>query len=160
MKKKSNIILSGLLVIVLLGIDLLLKYLVSTYLTTVNIIDNFFSLTYVLNDGAAFSLFASRTYLLILIALICLFFIIYELKNNLDDRVLSIGYSLVLAGLLGNFLDRLIDGYIIDYLSFKILGYNYPIFNFADILIVVGIIVVIIKEILKERGKKNEVRSK
>ena len=158
--KKSNIILSGLLVSVLLGLDLLFKYLVSTYLTTVNIIDNFFSLTYVLNDGAAFSLFASRTYLLILIALICLFFIIYELKNNLNDRVLSIGYSLVLAGLLGNFLDRLMDGYIIDYLSFKILGYNYPIFNFADILIVVGIIVVIIKEILKERGKKNEVRSK
>ena len=158
--KKSNIILSGLLVSVLLGLDLLFKYLVSTYLTTVNIIDNFFSLTYVLNDGAAFSLFASRTYLLILIALLCLFFIIYELKSNLDDRILSIGYSLALAGLLGNFLDRLIDGYIIDYLSFKILGYNYPIFNFADILIVVGIIVVIIKEILKERGKKNEVRSK
>ena len=160
MKKKSNIILVVILVSVLLGIDLLFKYLVSTYLTTVNIIDNFFSLTYVLNDGAAFSLFASRTYLLILIALICLFFIIYELKNNLDDRMLSIGYSLALAGLLGNFLDRLIDGYIIDYLSFKILGYNYPIFNFADILIVVGIVIVIIKEILKERGKKNEVRSK
>lgn len=160
MKKKSNIILVVILVIVLLGIDLLLKYLVSTYLTTVNIIDNFFSLTYVLNDGAAFSLFASRTYLLILIALICLFFILYELKNNLDDRVLSIGYSLVLAGLLGNFLDRLMDGYIIDYLSFKIFTYNFPIFNFADILIVVGIIIVIIKEILKERGKKYEVRSK
>ena len=158
--KKSNIILSGLLVSVLLGLDLLFKYLVSTYLTTVNIIDNFFSLTYVLNDGAAFSLFASRTYLLILIALICLFFIIYELKNNLDDRVLSIGYSLVLTGLLGNFLDRLIDGYIIDYLSFKIFTYNFPIFNFADILIVVGIIIVMIKEILKERGKKYEVRSK
>lgn len=158
--KKSNIILLIVLVIFLLGIDLLLKYLVSTYLTTVNIIDNFFSLTYVLNDGAAFSLFASRTYLLILIALICLFFIIYELKNNLDDRMLSIGYSLALAGLLGNFFDRLIDGYIIDYLSFKILGYNYPIFNFADILIVVGIIIVMIKEILKERGKRYEVRSK
>ena len=158
--KKSNIWLVIILVSVLLGLDLSLKYLVSNYLTTVNIIDNFFSLTYVLNDGAAFSLFASRTYLLILIALVCLFFIIYELKNNLDDRVLSIGYSLVLAGLLGNFIDRLIDGYIIDYLSFKILGYSYPIFNLADILIVVGIVIVIIKEILKERGKKNEVRSK
>ena len=158
--KKSNTLLIIILVSALLGIDLLLKYLVSTYLTTVNIIDNFFSLTYVLNDGAAFSLFASRIYLLILIAIICLFFIIYELKNNLDDRVLSIGYSLALAGLLGNFLDRLIDGYIIDYLSFKILGYNYPIFNFADILIVVGIVIVIIKEILKERGKRYEVRSK
>ncbi len=158
--KKSNVILVIILVSVLLGLDLSLKYLVSSYLNTVNIIDNFFSLTYVLNDGAAFSLFTSRTYLLILIALICLFFIIYELKNNLDDRVLSIGYSLVLAGLLGNFIDRLIDGYIIDYLSFKILGYSYPIFNLADILIVVGIVIVIIKEILKERGKKDEVRSK
>ena len=158
--KKSNVILVIILVSVLLGLDLSLKYLVSSYLNTVNIIDNFFSLTYVLNDGAAFSLFASRTYLLILIALICLFFIIYELKNNLDDRVLSIGYSLVLAGLLGNFIDRLIDGYIIDYLSFKILGYSYPIFNLADILIVVGIVIVIIKEILKEKGIKDDVRSK
>ena len=60
--KKSNIILSYFLVIVLLGLDLGLKYLVSSYLTTVNIIDDFFSLTYVLNDGAAFSLFASKTY--------------------------------------------------------------------------------------------------
>ena len=158
--KKSNTLLVIILVSVLLGLDLLLKYLVSSYLTTVNIIDNFFTLTYVLNDGAAFSLFASKTYLLVLIALLCLFFIIYELKNNLDDRIISIGYSLVLAGLLGNFIDRLIDGYIIDYLSFKILELNFPVFNLADILIVVGIVVVIIREILKERGKRYEVRSK
>ncbi len=158
--KKSNTLLVIILVSVLLGLDLLLKYLVSSYLTTVNIIDNFFSLTYVLNDGAAFSLFASKTYLLVLIALLCIFFIIYELKNNLDDRVLSIGYSLVIAGLLGNFIDRLTDGYIIDYLSFKILELNFPVFNLADILIVVGIVVVIIREILKERGKRYEVRSK
>ena len=158
--KKSNTLLIIILVSALLGLDLVLKYLVSSYLTTVNIIDNFFSLTYVLNDGAAFSLLASKTYLLVLIALLCLLFIIYEVKNNLDDRVLSIGYSLVLAGLLGNFLDRLIDGYIIDYLSFKIFTLNFPVFNLADILIVVGIIIVIIKEILKERGKKDDIRSK
>ncbi len=158
--KKRNCLLVIILVSVLLGLDLFIKYLVSSYLTSINIIDNFFSLTYVLNDGAAFSLFASRTYILILIALMCLLFIIYELKNNLDDRVLSVGYSLVLAGLLGNFIDRLLDGYIVDYLSFKIFGYNYPIFNFADMLIVLGVITVVIKEIFKERGRKNEVRSK
>lgn len=157
---KKNSLLVIILVSVLLGLDLLIKYLVSSYLTSVNIIDNFFSLTYVLNDGAAFSLFASRTYILILIALICLLFIVYELKNNLYDRVLSVGYSLVLAGLLGNFIDRLIDGYVVDYLSFRIFSFNYPVFNLADILIVLGIIIVIIKEILKERGRKNEVRSK
>ena len=158
--KKRNCLLVIILVSVLLGLDLFIKYLVSSYLTSINIIDNFFSLTYVLNDGAAFSLFASRTYILILIALMCLLFIIYELKNNLDDRVLSVGYSLVLAGLLGNFIDRLLDGYIVDYLSFKIFGYNYPIFNFADMLIVLGVITVVIKEIFKEKKKKNEVRSK
>ena len=157
---KKNSLLVIILVSVLLGLDLLIKYLVSSYLTSVNIIDNFFSLTYVLNDGAAFSLFASRTYILILIALICLLFIVYELKNNLDDRVLSVGYSLVLAGLLGNFIDRLIDGYVVDYLSFRIFSFNYPVFNLADILIVLGINIVIIKEILKERGKRDEVRSK
>lgn len=157
---KKNSLLVIILVSVLLGLDLLLKYLVSNYITCVDIIDNFFSLTYVLNDGAAFSLFASRTYLLMLIALVCLLFIIYELKNNLWDKILSIGYSLVLAGLLGNFIDRLIDGYVVDYLSFKIFSFNYPVFNLADILIVVGIIIVLIKELLNERGRKNEVRSK
>ena len=158
--KKSRIIFVIILVSVLLGIDLLLKYLVSTNLTSITVLPDFFSLKYVLNDGVAFSLFASKSYLLIIISIICLFFILYELKNNLSDKILSIGYSLVLAGLLGNFLDRLTDGYIIDYLAFKILNLNFPIFNFADILIVVGIIIVIIKEILNERGKRYEVRSK
>ena len=160
MKKRNNILLVIILVSVFLSLDLLLKYLVSTYLTSITIIDNFFSLTYTLNDGAAFSIFASKTYLLIFFSLLCLIFILYELKNNITDRVLSIGYSLVLSGLLGNFIDRLIDGYVIDYLAFKIFGYNYPIFNLADTLIVVGIIIVLIKEILKERGKKYEIRSK
>lgn len=160
MKKRNNILLVIILVSVFLSLDLLLKYLVSTYLTSITIIDNFFSLTYTLNDGAAFSILASKTYLLIFFSLLCLIFILYELKNNITDRILSIGYSLVLSGLLGNFIDRLIDGYVIDYLAFKIFGYNYPIFNLADTLIVVGIIIVLIKEILKERGKKYEIRSK
>ena len=157
---KKNRLLVIILVSVLLGLDLLLKYLVSNYITCVNIIDNFFSLTYVLNDGAAFSLLSGNIYILIIIAIICLLFIIYELKNNLNDKILSIGYSLVLAGLLGNFIDRLIDGYVVDYLSFKIFSFNYPVFNLADILIIVGIIIVLIKELLNERGRKNEVRSK
>lgn len=158
--KKSRVLFIIILICLLVGFDLGIKYLVSSSLTNIIVLPNFFSLKYVLNDGAAFSLFASRTYFLIIISLVCLFFILYELIKNIDDRTLSIGYSLVLSGLLGNFIDRLVDGYIIDYLSFKIFGFNYPIFNLADILIVVGIVIVLIKEILKERGRKNEVRSK
>lgn len=142
--KKNNIVI---LVTFLVIVDLVIKYLVKSYVDNIVIIKNFFSLKYVLNDGAAFSLFSNRTYLLIIIALVCLVFIIYELKNNFQDKVLALGYSLVLGGLLGNFIDRLVDGYIIDYLSFKIFNYNYPIFNLADILIVGGIFIVLIKEI-------------
>lgn len=151
--KKNNIVI---LVTFLVIVDLVIKYLVKSYVDNIVIIKNFFSLKYVLNDGAAFSLFSNRTYLLIIIALFCLVFIIYELKNNFQDKVLALGYSLVLGGLLGNFIDRLVDGYIIDYLSFKIFNYNYPIFNLADILIVGGIFIVLIKEI---RGVYNENRS-
>lgn len=158
--KKSRIIFISILILLLVGLDLGIKYLVSTSLTNITILPSFFSLKYVLNNGAAFSLLASRTYFLIIISIVCLFFILYELIKNINDKTFSIGYSLVLSGLLGNFIDRLIDGYIIDYLAFKIFGFNYPIFNLADILIVVGIIIVLIKEILKERGKKDEVRSK
>ena len=151
--KKSNIILVCFLISFLLSLDLVLKYIVSNYLTSINIIDNFFSLTYVLNDGAAFSLFRGNIYILIIIAIICLFFIIYELKNNLNDRILSIGYSLLLAGLLGNFIDILIDGYVVDYLSFDIFGYGFPVFNIADIGITIGFIILAIN-ILRRDGNE------
>lgn len=153
MKKSNSIILISILLIV----DLLIKYFVSSYLENITIIDNFFSLNYVLNDGAAFSIFASKTYFLIIITIVCFAFLIYELINNLNDKVKALGYSLALSGLLGNFIDRLVDGYVIDYLSFKIFNYSFPIFNFADILIVVGILIVLFKEI---RGEFYENRSK
>lgn len=153
MKKSNSIILISILLIV----DLLIKYFVSSYLENITIIDNFFSLNYVLNDGAAFSIFASKTYFLIIITIVCFAFLIYELINNLNDKVKTFGYSLALSGLLGNFIDRLVDGYVIDYLSFKIFNYSFPIFNFADILIVVGILIVLFKEI---RGEFYENRSK
>ena len=51
---------------------------------------------------------------------------------------------MILSGSSGNLIDRIIYGYVIDYLDFNILGYNYPIFNFADMCIVIGIILILI----------------
>lgn len=152
--KKSKVVL---LVIFLIILDLLIKFFVSENLVNVVVVKNFFSLHYVLNDGAAFNIFASKTYFLIIIALVCMVFIVYEIKNNLNDKISTFAYSLVLGGLLGNFIDRLADGYIVDYLSFRIFNYDFPVFNLADMLIVVGIFLVLIKEI---RGAIYEVRSK
>ena len=60
-----------------------------------------------------------------------------------------------MPGVLGNFVDRVINRAVIDYLDFKIFNYNFPIFNLADILIVVGITVMILEIIIQERGEKN-----
>lgn len=152
--KKHNVVL---LIISLVIIDLIIKYIVSSYLTNTVIIKDFFSLIYVENKGASFSILANRSYLIILISVICLIFIIHEIKNNLANKIKTIAYSLILSGLLGNLINRLVNGYVIDYLSFKIFGYNYPVFNVADILIVVGTFIIIIKEF---RGDKLEICNK
>ena len=64
---------------------------------------------------------------------------------------------MILGGIFGNFYDRLVLNYVIDYISVIILNYHFPIFNFADMLIVIGVLL-LIYELWK--GEKNEVRNK
>jgi len=109
------------------------------------LIKNFLSLTYVHNTGAAFSLFEGNTWLLILIgvlAVICLTLYIGKLVHIDDFDVFT--YSLLLGGVLGNLIDRIIHGYVIDYISLNIFGYHFPIFNFADMCIVISVILIFI----------------
>ena len=65
-----------------------------------------------------------------------------------------------MPGVLGNFIDRLINNAVIDYLDFKIFNYNFPIFNFADILIVCGIAIMMLEILIEERGIKNASRKR
>ena len=133
-------------VCVFTGLDLLIKYLVSNYVTDIVIIKNFFSLTYVLNEGIAFSILDGYGYLIIIITVIILLYLLSMMKRSLTDKVTTFGYTLLISGLLGNFIDRLLDFKVVDYLSFKIFNYNFPVFNLADILIVLGAFLIIFKE--------------
>ena len=128
------------------GLDLIIKYLVSNYVTDIVIIKNFFSLTYVLNEGIAFSILDGYGYLIIIITVIILLYLLSMMKRSLTDKVTTFGYTLLISGLLGNFIDRLLDFKVVDYLSFKIFNYNFPVFNLADILIVLGAFLIIFKE--------------
>ncbi len=128
------------------GLDLIIKYLVSNYVTDIVIIKNFFSLTYVLNEGIAFSILDGYGYLIIIITVIILLYLLSMMKRSLTDKVVTFGYTLLISGLLGNFIDRLLDFKVVDYLSFKIFNYNFPVFNLADILIVLGAFLIIFKE--------------
>lgn len=128
------------------GLDLIIKYLVSNYLTDVVIIKNFFALTYVLNEGIAFSILDGDGYFIIIITVIILLYLLSMMKRSLTDKVETFGYTLLISGLLGNFIDRLLDFKVVDYLSFKIFNYNFPVFNLADILIVLGAFLIVFKE--------------
>ncbi len=142
---------------ILLILDLVSKFII-TKVFMVNeslvLIKNFFALTYVHNYGGAFSILNGKVSFISIVSLIVVILLIYYLikeKKHNNYEVLS--YSLVLAGALGNLLNRLIYGYVIDFLDFNILGYNYPIFNLADIFIVIGIFLLIIYLIKEEKSR-------
>ena len=134
-------------------IDRIIKLLVTSFISlgdSIKIIDKFFNITYVTNDGAAFSIFSSKVPMLIIISIIALIFIVkYLIKNELRSLE-YIFYGLLIGGILGNLFDRIVYSSVIDYLDFNIFGYNFPIFNFADICIVVSIGVIFIDMIRGE----------
>lgn len=122
----------------------------------VSIIDNFFSITYVENDGAAWSIFSGNRIFLIIISIIALILIyLYFFKNQNLKKFELINYSILIGGIFGNLLDRIKFGKVIDYLDFKIFGYNFPVFNFADICIVVSVILLLIYNIINRNEYKN-----
>ena len=134
--------------IVFLIIDVVSKLIVSNLMNvhdSIVVIKDFFYITYVRNTGAAWSMFAGKTWLLIIVSLVIIGFIcFYIYKNKPKTKIEIVGYSLVLGGAIGNFLDRVIYGYVIDFFDFYIFGYSYPIFNVADIFIVIGVLILVI----------------
>lgn len=144
--------------IIFLLIDQIIKfYLNSTMILNQSIIliKNFLNITYVYNTGAAFSLLSGNTWLLILIgifAVIGFSFYIVKLEHLKDFDIFT--YSLLLGGIFGNLFDRIMHGYVIDYISLNIFGYHFPIFNFADMCIVIGTILIFMDTIKGDLWKK------
>ena len=136
------------LTIVFLGIDIVSKLIVSNLMNvndSIMIIKDFFYITYVRNTGAAWSIFAGETLGLVIVSLIIISLIIYYiLINKPKTRIEKLGYSMILGGAIGNLIDRIIYGYVIDFFDFYIFGYDYPIFNLADSFILVGVVLLVI----------------
>ena len=129
-------------------LDMFSKIVVINYLEleeSVKIINKFLYLTYVRNTGAAWSILSNNTYIVLGISLIIIIGIVWYIrKNKIDNKFEKVAYSLILGGAIGNFVDRLIYGYVIDFIDIKIFSYDYPIFNLADVFIVIGVILLII----------------
>lgn len=137
-------------------IDQIIKVVVSNMKNNIVIIKNFFSLTYVENTGAAFSILESKRIFLIIIGIGALYliykFLIKDKKLTTPETLI---YSLLIGGIVGNLIDRIIYGYVIDYLEFILFNHYMPIFNFADICIVIGTILFLFETIKEDKKCKN-----
>ena len=149
-----------LFVTILVIIDQYVKNLVVSNIELgkqIPLIDNFFSLTHVRNYGAGFSILQNeRVFLIVLscVAIIVLSYLLIKAKKN--DTLSIISYILIISGALGNLIDRVRLGYVVDFLDFKIFGYDYPVFNVADSFITVGCFVLIIMVILESKNAKDK----
>ena len=152
---KKNVFVLGILFTI---IDQLSKIFVISYLTLGEpnvIIPSFFSFTYIKNTGAAWGMFSDGT---IILSIISIFFLIFAIKFVLEKENLNkinvLSYGMILGGILGNLIDRIFRKHVVDFLSFKIFGYDFPVFNIADCFIVIGIILVMLDTFLESKKVK------
>lgn len=137
--------------IIFLIVDQVLKVFISSKIMlnqSFILIKNLLSVTLVHNTGAAFSILSDSRLLLVVIGILALIGISFYI-NSLDyiSGTDTFIYSLLIGGVLGNLIDRIIHGFVIDYINFQFFGYNFPVFNFADICIVISIVLIIVNTI-------------
>jgi signal peptidase II len=148
--KNFLFVLSSIIIIIT---DQVTKYLVNTKISlnsSVEIIPNIFFIANVKNSGAAFGVFQNRTNILIIISVIAIILIIIlKIKLNLDSIFYNISLGFILGGAIGNLIDRIIFGEVIDFLHLR----YFAVFNVADSFICIGFGIVIIL-ILKNYFKR------
>ena len=118
-------------------LDQLSKFIAVKFLqlnTPVSLIKNFLYMTLVYNRGAAFGMLKNQLSLFVMISFFVILFIFLHLKNKKNPFLSEISLSLILAGLIGNLIDRLRFGYVIDFLDLRF----WPVFNLADSALTIG----------------------
>ncbi|OTQ72346.1 MULTISPECIES: signal peptidase II [unclassified Gilliamella] len=152
--KKDNGLYWLLLAVVVFVIDIASKFLIVKnffLFESVNLLP-FFSITYVRNIGAAFSIFEGQRWILAAIAFIVSTVIVYMLYRNKNKQKLeNFSLALILGGALGNLFDRLYHGFVVDFLDVNFGDWHYPTFNIADCAICLGIGVFILSNYVKPK---------
>ena len=123
-------------------IDQFTKNLIINNKTLINKDFILFRLDFVKNYGAAFNIFSGNRYFLSLVSIIFSIILLYLLLMKTSSSILELySYSFILGGTIGNGIDRIINGYVIDFINLNII--NFPVFNIADLSINIGFILVI-----------------
>lgn len=136
------IFLIGLIV----ALDQLVKYIIINNVTVnsyITVINKFFYITHIKNTGAAWSILEGKRWFFVLItaiAMVVIVFYLYKAKH----KMLRLALSLIFAGAMGNFIDRVSTGKVTDFLEFHFGSYIFPVFNLADTSVVIGTILLAI----------------
>ncbi|SDJ73127.1 signal peptidase II [Jeotgalicoccus aerolatus] len=158
--KQYRILPMAIVGIIVLAIDQLTKFLVATQMSlgeSIPVIGEYLKITSHRNSGAAWGMFEGRMLFFYIITVAVLVFLIYfyktEAKNNL---LMQVGIALLMAGALGNFIDRLLFQEVVDFVDVLIINYDFPIFNVADSALTVGVIILLIEVFITGRGKNKK----
>ena len=140
---KNNIFYFFLISSIVIVFDQITKHIINGNLKSlINSDLILFSIDYVKNYGAAFNLFSGSRIFLSLVSILTTIALLYIILNKKDIKTYDfISYSFIFGGTIGNGLDRIINGYVIDFIKLKFI--NFPIFNIADISINIGFILII-----------------
>lgn len=130
---------------------LLIQNVVS--LQDVEIIRDFFYLTYVRNTGAAWSMFSDMTGVLALVSAVATGVMLWYIVAKKPKGLTLVSVALMAGGAAGNMIDRLFLHYVRDFLHFYIFGYDFPVFNIADIALCVGVGLLLLSAFLEEDHK-------
>ena len=124
--------------------------------SAVSVLGKWLQWDYVENRGAAFGMLQNRQVLFFVItAFVCVFILTYLWKHRHEDRVKRFALALILGGGLGNFIDRVLHQYVVDFIRVDIVPfYQFPIFNVADIAVTVGVLVLLIDLIFFEKHRR------
>lgn len=144
--------------LVLIGIDQWIKYWTVANISlheTMEFIPSVLSLTYIRNTGAAWSILEGRMGFFFVVTMIAVVVVTYLLiKHRTEHWLFTVGLSFVLAGALGNFIDRMRLGYVVDMFQTEFM--NFPIFNVADVSLFIGVAFIFIYTLFEEKLKGNK----
>ena len=145
--------------IIVFIVDNLSKSIVSTYFKlnqSIEIIKDFFYIRYINNTGASFGILEDNRLLLIVISIIAFIILIRYMYSFRYNKFNMCAFGFLLGGVLGNLSDRVIFGYVRDFFDFIIFNYDFPVFNIADIFIVLGVIMLIISVLRGDDSNGNK----